>query len=213
MERFRYMSWAGLLVAMWGDLFFSVTLPSRYPGYSRMKDSISALGNPASPVRKIFNLWMFFEGVFFLIDLPVFHMYYHGISEGHTWTTIAFIIVFAVGACVFTCFFSVNESKSVITTASKIHAAGSVTGFMLFLFVPLLIALLSFKNSENTLGGFSIFCFVLSLITFVLFVISDKPFFKNTFFENAGLWQRLNLIFMYLPLTVVAIKRMGEVYT
>ena len=156
---------------------------------------------------------MLAEGVFFIMVLPFFHMRYHEVSEGLTWTTIAFIIVFAVGACIFTCFFSVNESKGVVTKASKIHAAGSITGFMLFLFVPLLIALLSFKNNEPGVGGFSIFCFVMSMIMFILFVISDKPFFKNTFFENEGLWQRLNLVFMYLPLTVVAIKRMAEVYS
>ena len=44
---------------------------------------------------------------------------------------------------------------------------------MLFLLVPLLIAILSFKNHE-------------------------------------GLWQRLNLVFMYLPLAVVALKQITQ---
>lgn len=44
---------------------------------------------------------------------------------------------FAVGACIFTCFFSVNETKDVVTTASKIHEAGSAIGFMLFFVLPL----------------------------------------------------------------------------
>ena len=42
---------------------------------------------------------------------------------------------------------------------------------------------------------------------FVLFVMSDKPEFENTFIQNEGLWQRLNLIFMYLPLVIVSIQR------
>ena len=121
-------------------------------------------------------------------------------------TLMAFVTVFAIGACIFTCFFSVNETKDVVTTASKIHGAGSVIGFMLFLFVPLLIAILSFKNSKSVIGVISIICFVAALVFFALFVMSDKEEFSNTAIANEGLWQRLNLIFMYMPLFIVAVK-------
>ena len=117
---------------------------------------------------------------------------------------MAFVALFAIGACIFTCFFSVNESKDVVTTASKIHGAGSVIGFMLFLFVPLLITILSFKNDQSAIGVISIICFVAALVFFALFVMSDKEEFANTAIANEGLWQRLNLIFMYLPVFIVA---------
>ena len=120
---------------------------------------------------------------------------------------IVFIAIFAVGACIFTCFFSVNESKDVVTVASKIHAAGSVTGFMLFLFVPLLMAILSFRDRSITMGVVSITSFVLALVCFSLFVMSDKPDFKNTLVDHEGLWQRLSLLFMYLPLAVMSCAR------
>ena len=35
--------------------------------------------------------------------------------------------------------------------------------------------------------------------------MSDKPELANTIINNEGLWERLNLIFMYLPLFVVSI--------
>ena len=117
---------------------------------------------------------------------------------------MAFVALFAIGVCIFTCFFSVNESKDVVTTASKIHGAGSVIGFMLFLFVPLLITILSFKNDQSAIGVISIICFVAALVFFALFVMSDKEEFANTAIANEGLWQRLNLIFMYLPVFIVA---------
>ena len=97
-----------------------------------------------------------------------------------------------------------NESKDVVTTASKIHGVGSVIGFMLFLFVPLLVAILSFKNKETFIGGISIACFIVSLVFFTLFVMSDKEEFSNTVIANEGLWQRLNLLFMYMPLFIVS---------
>ena len=118
---------------------------------------------------------------------------------------IAFITIFAIGACIFTCFFSVNESKDIVTTASKIHGVGSVVGFMLFLFVPILVAILSFKSKDTGIGVVSIVCFIIALVFFVLFIMSDKPELANTIINNEGLWERLNLIFMYLPLFVVSI--------
>ncbi|MBP5751947.1 MAG: hypothetical protein J6W60_03695, partial [Treponema sp.] len=99
----------------------------------------------------------------------------------------------------------------VVTLASKIHGAGSTIGFMLFLFVPLIAAILSFKCGEGANGIISIVCFVISLFFFVLFVMSDKEEFKNTFINNEGLWQRLNLIFMYLPLVIIAFEKIFRI--
>ena len=96
-----------------------------------------------------------------------------------------------------------------MTVASKIHGAGSVIGFMLLLFVPLLFGILFFNNQNPTMGVMSIISFVLALIFFTLFVMSDKPEFKNTIIDNEGLWQRLNLAFMYLPLVITAISKIS----
>lgn len=206
MDRLIKIGWYALLIAMAGDIVLSLLLPVFYNGYSISKMSISSLGNPQSPVRLLFNIWMLLEGLLFLLASPAFYKTYNPVSKGLTITVIVFIAVFAVGACIFTCFFSVNESKDVVTTASKIHGAGSIIGFMLFLFVPLLIAILSFKDKDGLTGGISIACFVLALVFFTLFVMSDKEEFSKTVIANEGLWQRLNLLFMYMPLGIVAVK-------
>ena len=195
---------------MAGDIILPWILSAFYKDYSNIKMSISALGNPQSPVRLPFNIWMLIEGILFLLASPAIYDLYHGISTGITVTTIIFIAVFAVGSCILTCFFSVNESKDIVTLASKIHGAGSVIGFMLFLFVPLLISILSFKGQDKTMGIISIICFVAALVFFTLFVMSDKPDFKKTFVDNEGLWQRLNLLCMYLPLVITSVRRIKE---
>ena len=193
---------------MAGDILVSLVLPLFYREYDILKTSISALGNPSSPVRVPFNIWMLAEGVLFLLALPAVNRSFRPISAGVTNALIVFIAVFAVGACIFTCFFSVNESRDVVTVASKIHGAGSAAGFLLFLFVPLLVAVLYFKDRNATMGVMSAACFVLSLVFFVLFIMSDKPDFRNTAIDNEGLWQRLNLVFMYLPLAVASCTKM-----
>ena len=204
MDRLHSFGWRFLLIAMAGDLLVSLFLALFYKEYSSLRMSISALGNPSSPVRIPFNIWMLAEGVLFLLSLPAIYRFFHPVSGWITGVLIVFIAIFAVGACIFTCFFSVNESRDVVTVASKIHGAGSVAGFMLFLFVPLFVAILYFKDRNMTLGAASLISFVLALVCFSLFVMSDKPDFKNTIVDREGLWQRLTLLFMYLPLAVTS---------
>lgn len=210
MENLKSYGWIFILIAMAGDLFVSFFLSMFYRNYSNLKMSISALGNPSSPVRNPFNIWMLIEGILFMMALPAINNAFRSISGVITNILLIFVAFFAIGACIFTCFFSVNESKDVVTLASKIHGAGSVIGFMLFLFVPLLLGILYFKDQNRMMGTVSIICFAAAMVFFVLFVMSDKQDFKNTIIDNEGLWQRLNLAFMYLPLAITAIIRIGK---
>ena len=210
MEKLNSYGWFFILIAMAGDLIVSFVLSMFYGEYSNLKMSISALGNPSSPVRIPFNIWMLIEGLLFLMELPTINNAFRPISGGITIALLIFIASFAIGACILTCFFSVNESKDVVTLASKIHGAGSVIGFMLFLFVPLLISILYYKDQNSMMGTVSIICFAVAMVFFVLFVMSDKQEFKNTIIDNEGLWQRLNLAFMYLPLAITAVIRIGK---
>ena len=204
--------WIFLLIAMSGDLIVSFLLSFFYKDYSNIKMSISALGSPNSPIKIPFNIWMFFEGLLFLISLPTIYNYFKSTSPKLTVVLLIIISVFAIGACIFTSFFSVNETKNITTVASKIHGIGSTIGFCLFLFVPLLISILYFKSSENLFGTISIICFILSLVFFVLFIMSDKETFSSTVIANEGLWQRLNLLFMYIPLCIVCLQEMRNIF-
>ena len=70
-----------------------------------------------------------------------------------------------------------------------------------------MLAILSFKMEEKISGMIGIVSFVLALTFFVLFVMSDKAEFQGTVIAKEGLWQRLNLLFTYLPLFYVAITK------
>lgn len=107
--------------------------------------------------------------------------------------------IFAVGAGVISGFFSVNESKNIVTTASKIHGVSAAIGFMALLFFPLLNGILSFKQKEVAFGIVSIVSFIIALICFVCFVMGDKKQFQNTVLRYEGLWERLTLLCMYVP--------------
>jgi len=198
--------WHFLLIAVAGEMIVPFILAAFYKGYNHTNMVISSLGNPKSPVRIPFNIWMLTAEILFLLAIASIYNSYAPVSKPLTVICVIFVGIFAVGSCIFSCFFSVNETKEVVTVASKIHGFGSVIGFMLFLFVPMMIAMLSFKNNEKGAGILSLLSFLLALISFVLFIMADKPEFKNTVIAKEGLWQRLNLLFMYLPLAYKAIR-------
>lgn len=145
-----------------------------------------------------------------MLALPAINRSFRPISGGVTSALLVFIAIFATGACIFTCFFSVNESKDVVTLASKIHGIGSVIGFLLFLSVPLLVGILYYKDQNRIMRTVSVISFVIALVFFVLFVMSDKQEFKNTLLDHEGLWQRLNLVFMYAPLAITSVVRIVD---
>lgn len=198
--------WYALLIAIVGDMLIPFILAPFYKGYSNSLMTVSVLGNDQSPVRLAFNLWMLLEGILFLVSIPAIYDFYYKVSTTLITISVIFIAVFAIGACILTCFFSVNETKDLVTTASKIHGIGSVIGFMLFLFVPLLFAILSFKGNDKITGIICVVSFILAFLFFVLFVMADKPEFSKTIVAKEGLWQRMNLLFMYLPLGYISVK-------
>lgn len=201
--------WYFLVLAVAGEVLVPFILALFYKGYSHSKMVISLLGSRSSPVRLPFNLWMLSAGILFLLAVPVIYETYRDISKPLSLASVLFLAVFAVGACIFSCFFSVNDTKETITLASGIHGAGSVIGFMLLLFVPLFLAILSFKKGENLIGALAAVSFTLAVVCFVLFIMSDKPRFSSTWIAKEGLWQRLNLLFMYLPLACIAVKHIA----
>ena len=83
--------WLALIAAMIGDIVVSLIFALFYKEYSIFKMSISALGNPSSPVRLPFNAWMVLEGLLFLLAIPAAYDYYHSISGGITITLAVFI--------------------------------------------------------------------------------------------------------------------------
>ncbi|MBQ9470112.1 MAG: DUF998 domain-containing protein [Bacteroidales bacterium] len=197
--------WFCVLVAIIGEMLIPFVLAPFYKGYRHTSMAISALGNSYSPVRMAFNAWMLIAGILFLFSIPAIYNLYSETSKVLSVLTVSCIALFAVGACIFSCFFSVGETKDVATIASKIHGAGSAVGFMLMLFVPLFISMLSFRIGARALGTIGAISFVLAFVCFVLFIMADKPRFQNTIIAQEGLWQRLNLLFMYLPLALVAV--------
>ncbi len=197
-----------LLFTIIGEFIVPWILERFYSEYNGRIMVMSALGSPQSPVRLIYNLWLVWLGGFLAYAAGA---YFWSLRASFPVLAVFMLLsigIFAVGAGLISGFFSVNESKDVVTAASKIHGAGAAIGFMAFLFFPLLNGIVSFKQNGTVEGIISISSFILSLIFFTCFVMGDKERFQNTILKYEGLWERLALFCMYIPFIYRAISNL-----
>ena len=197
-----------LLMTIAGEFFLPWILKYFYKGYDSRTMVMSVLGSPESPVRKIYNIWLVWLGVFLLFVAGVIYYDTRGISV--LLAIVAFIVIatFAIGAGLLSGIFSVNESKETVTAASKIHGAGSAIGFMALALFPLFSAITSFIANNRSSGIICTISFVLDIIFFAFFIMGDKPKFEKTVFRYSGLWERLCLFFMYVPFIYRALDKL-----
>ena len=195
-----------LLITIIGEFLLPWILKHFYKDYNSKTMVMSVLGSPESPVRKIYNIWLVWLGVFLLITSFLFFKEINTISSILAVLTFVSIATFAVGAGILSGLFSVNESKEKVTFASKIHGAGSAIGFMTLMFFPLLQSISAFKNNDVIQGIICVIAFVAAVLFFTFFIMGDKEKFKETIFSYEGLWERLSLFFMYVPFLYCAIR-------
>lgn len=194
-----------LLFTIIGDFSVPWILERFYAEYNGRIMVMSALGSPQSPVRLVYNLWLIWLGGFLAYTAGAYFLSLRARFPVLAIFILLSIGIFAVGAGLISGFFSVNESKDTVTTASKIHGVGAAIGFMALLLFPLLNGIVSFKQNDTTQGIINISSFVLSLVFFACFVMGDKEQFQNTILKYEGIWERLTLFCMYVPFLYRAI--------
>lgn len=188
-----------------GDLILPFLLATTYPGYNHLTQVMSVLGNSKAPLHILYNIWLIVLGIIMLLCNFKLYPVIAEKSRSIAIMLFAIICIYAIGACILSGFFPVEETKELKTLSANIHGYGSVIGFMLLVFAPLFTGLYFFKISNGFWGVFSIICFVFSLLCFALFVMADKPAYQGSIIAFEGLWQRLSLLCMYLPIIALCI--------
>lgn len=183
---------------------FLVAIP--YKGYSHKTTVMSVLGAKESPLRFLYNVWTIISGCAFVLLGYVIYKYYGYEHKGLCIAIWVLLALYGLGCEIISGFFPVNENANEKTPSSVIHGIGSVVGFTALLAVPLLLGIIHLKSNENTVGIIGIVGFALSFIFFAVFVMSDKPTFKNTVLSLTGVWQRASMYAMYLPTIVFIIN-------
>lgn len=197
-----------LILTIIGEFLIPRILEHFYNGYNRKTMVMSVLGSPQSPVRWIYNAWLVWLGIFLVLTSFVLFREIGQTSNILAVLTFISIGCFAVGAGILSGLFSVNESKTMVTFAARIHGACSAIGFMALLFFPLLQSIAAFQSNDFLKGIVCASSFALAMLFFVFFIMGDKEKFKETILSNEGLWERLSLFFMYIPFLYIAIENL-----
>jgi hypothetical protein len=197
-----------LIVATVGDLIVPFFLAPFCNKYNHLTMVMSLLGNRNTPVHTLYNIWLIMAGIMLMLGNIKLYATYNSISKVLTVCMFVIIILYAIGACILSGIFSVGETKELMTISEKIHGYGSVLGFFLLTFLPLVIGILSFRSNDLTVGILSLLFFVLALTFFSLFIMADKEKFAQTVVSYEGLWQRLSLLCMYAPIVIASFKKL-----
>lgn len=197
-----------LLLTIAGEFILPEILGRFWRAYDPKTTVMSVLGSPQSPVRRVYNAWLVWLGCF--LSLTALSRWDDARAE-HPAIAAALLVcigLFAVGAGLLAGLFSVNESRAEVTTASKIHGAGSALGFTALLFFPLADALLALKRGDGAGAAAGFAAFAAALCCFAAFIMGDKERFRDTVLAKAGVWERASLLCMYVPFVFDALRRL-----
>ena len=191
------------IITLFTDNLLPLVLAYFYPKYSHKEMALSVLGSRQSPVKWIYNVWCILSGIVFCI--APYTLYQENIA-GLTIAIWILLMIYGIGCEIISGFCPLNENRNDEDTITKIHGVASAIGFMTLLVVPLLLAILQFQISAVPVGLLSLVCFIAAFLFFCFFIMGEKEKFAKTVLRYGGLWQRLVLVFCYVPLAICILK-------
>ena len=182
-------------IAVIGDFLIPALISRGYPNYCHLRNTISTLGTNKSPVKKQASIWLISLGTLFIIFGIGQNFLFNDLSWKH-YLYIWGIIAFGIGAGIIAGIYP-EDSKGVKETKNgKIHGIGAGFGFVFLLFNPLnAIWIYEFRDLKT----FNIIIFISGILSFIVFVFSKN---NKGLFGLSGLWQRINLVILYLHLVL-----------
>ncbi|MBU9725378.1 DUF998 domain-containing protein [Diplocloster modestus] len=192
-----------LPIALCADIIIPLLLGPFYKGYSQLYQVMSVLGNHHFILHRIYNTWLVILGLILIAGSVQLYNLIVSVSMPMAIALMIILILYAVGGCILSGLFSVGEDKSLETLPAKIHGIGSAIGFMILTLAGLTVSVYFHKINALAWMCAGAISFLCSVIFFVLFIMADKPAYADSILSLEGLWQRLSLVFMYVPIILL----------
>ncbi|HPW66045.1 MAG TPA: DUF998 domain-containing protein [Salinivirgaceae bacterium] len=183
------------MIASLGDLLVPVIIGTKYPDYNHCIQTISTLGTKNSPVQIYQRTSLIVVGALFLLFSIGQYFLFGQKVWAHSWYSVG-IIIFGIG-CILAGIFPEDIQGTTETISGKIHGIASGIGFILLIMCPLWAVWI---NEFSDYKIINLILFVLGLLTFVLFILSENR--TSGFLKYTGLFQRVNLIILYGALII-----------
>lgn len=198
-----------LIVAIISELVLPFVLGPFLTDYSQINQLISTFGETGMKTRIYFKIWEIINGTLFILAAPaLFERFKKTSSKLSLWTAIS-LGIFGLGDCILTGLMDRASTLDEVGFESLLHNYASGAGFVaLLLGTFFLIVLYYLEQEKKTVKAF-IIIFILSTIFIFLFSLPKIPIL-STEIPYRGLWQRLNLFFLYLPFLITAVKNCNK---
>lgn len=116
------------------------------------------------------------------------------------------VVVFGIGDCIITGLFDRAANESEVDFTSLLHNYASGAGFVALLLGTFLLFLLYRQEKNEIFIVFLPLIFIAAMVFMFLFAMPKIPIISQFQVSHRGLWQRLNLWFLYLPYFLSAIQ-------
>ncbi len=197
-----------LVIVVIAELSVPFFLAGHYPNYDSITMLISDFGEEGSPVRHLFKFWQLIDGSLFLLTIPSFYLRFSQTSPVLAKWLGVMMATFAIGDCITTGILDRSTNPLEAGMESLVHDYASGAGFTALLAATfLLILLYKMENNSFVVRTFTLI-FILSLCLLLLYAAPKLPGLNTLNIPYRGLWQRLNLLFLYLPFFFVALKNL-----
>lgn len=184
-----------LIAAIGTDLLAPFVLAMRYPGYNHLRDTISTLGAPGSPVQKEQSAALILVGSLLLVFAVGQGLSFQAVRWSHVLFLLG-IVLFGVGS-ILAGIFPEDPAGAVETASGKIHGIASGLGFLFLILNPLWALWI---DEFSRLRIVNAVLFAAALVSFAVFLALGKSADGSS--PCTGLFQRLNLAVLYGHLLV-----------
>ena len=192
------------IIACIGEFVTIFAFGTCYPGYSQLKDTMSALGATVSPVSAEISTWWIIMGILFTFFGLGFKSAF---SDKGKWATLAawLIILYGLGEGIGSGVFKADHTETGLTTSAIIHDIVGGIGVFAILLFPLVMLKVIPKNEMPAFHRFSQILFVTGILTVLLFLFRYSSDENNFLSVYKGLWQRLFMLNTYIYMVSVAV--------
>ncbi len=192
------------LAACAGEFVVPFVLARFYPGYSHLRNVLSELGAPGSPVATWMDLWWVTFGVLMVVFAFGFARAFAGAGPA-VYVVAGQLVVFGLLAGIGSGLFPMDPAGSGPTLSGRLHNSLAGVGFLALIFVPL-VSLAVFPRPESPgLYWLAVATQVAGLAALALYVAAQGPRSGAGFMSQVGLWQRVFLLVYYIHLSAIAI--------
>jgi len=201
---FAIVSAVGAVLACAGDLLVPLVIGRSYPGYSHLRDVMSALGTRESPVARWMNGWWVVFGVLMMAFGIGVALAFPSTGDAGRVLACQFL-VFGLGAGIGAGLFPMDPVGAPTTLTGWLHGLVGSVGFVALGFAPLVTLWAVSRAGTPWLWWLAAIVQGLGLVVFAVIVVSGHSRGEGVL-SWAGLWQRVFLAVIYVYVAAMAVE-------